>query len=167
MRVAVLQHPGIFNASTMQSILGDLERKASETGLTLHVFTAGRLDDFELAFEAMAKAQVQGVIVLPSPIFYVNNRRLVEAAMAQRLPTIFAYREAVEAGGLVGYGADIPDLFRRGGKYVVRILRGAKPSDLPVEQPTKFELVINVKAAKALGLTIPQSLLFRADEVIE
>jgi putative ABC transport system substrate-binding protein len=100
-------------------------------------------------------------------MFYVEHRRLVDLGLRHRLPTIYWFREAVAAGGLVCYGANLPDVFRRSGVYVGKILNGAKTGDLPVEQPTKFELVVNVKAAAGLGLTIPPSLLARADEVID
>jgi hypothetical protein len=113
------------------------------------------------------KAHAGALIVLPSPMFYINYRRIVDLAAKHRLPAMYAGREFVEAGGLMCYGADIPDLFHRAAAYVDRILKGAKPADLPVEQPTKFDFVINLKTAKALGLTIPQSLLIRADQVIE
>jgi putative ABC transport system substrate-binding protein len=99
---------------------------------------------------------------------FLNERRhLVDLAAKNRLPTVFPYRESVDAGGLMAYGPNVSDLFRRAATYVDKILKGAKPSDLPVEQPTKFELVINLKAAKALGLTIPQSVLARAHDVVE
>ena len=117
---------------------------------------------------AMTRAHAQAVLVLATPIFFGERQRLGEfAAIAHRLPTMFQVRDYTEAGGLMSYGADLADLYRRGATFVDKILKGAKPADVPVEQPTKFELVINLKTAKALGLTIPQSLLQRADQVIE
>ena len=107
------------------------------------------------------------LIIFPSPMFYVNHRRLVDLAAKHRLPAMYVFREAVEAGGLMCYGANIPDLWRQAAAHVEKILRGAKPADLPIEQPTKFELVINLRTAKAIGLTIPPSVLARADEVIQ
>jgi putative ABC transport system substrate-binding protein len=119
------------------------------------------------AFSAMARARVQAVLVLASSLFIAERQRIAELAITHRLPTMLQERGSVEAGGLMSYAPNYDDLYRRGAIYVDKILRGAKPADLPVEQPTKFELVINLKTAKALGLTIPQSLLQRADQVIE
>jgi putative ABC transport system substrate-binding protein len=121
----------------------------------------------EGAFAAMARARAQAVLVLATPIFFGERQRLGELAIAHRLPTMSQVRDYAEAGGLMSYGADLADLYRRGAIHVDKILRGAKPADLPVEQPTKFELVFNLRTAKALGVTIPQSLLQRADQVIE
>jgi len=115
----------------------------------------------------MTSRGVGGLIVLESIIFVTHRRRIVELAAKSRLPTMYPTREFVTDGGLLFYGTALPDMHRRAAYYVDRILKGAKPADLPVEQPTKFELVINLKTAKALGLTIPHSLLLRADQVIE
>jgi putative ABC transport system substrate-binding protein len=166
-RIAALQHPGVYSERTMQNMLTAIEESTKESGLELHVFTASSPNDFDDAFEAMVKARVGALIIFPSPMFYVNYRRLVDLATEHRLPTMYAFREAVEAGGLICYGADIPDLSRLAARYVAKILRGATPADLPVAQPTTFDLVINMKTAKALSLTIPPSVLARADEVIE
>ena len=109
----------------------------------------------------------RSILTFPSPMFYVNYKRIVDLAANHRLPTMYVFREAVDAGGLMCYGANIPDLSRLSVNYVIKILQGAKPRDLPVEQPTKFEFVINLKTAKSLGLTIPPTLLGVADDVIE
>jgi len=115
----------------------------------------------------MTKAHAGALTVLPSTMFFNERQRLVDLAAKNRLPAVYPFREFVDAGGLMAYGANAPDMWRRAATYVAKILKGAKPGDLPVEQPTKFELVINLKTAKALGLTIPPSLLGRADQVIE
>ena len=122
-------------------------------------------DDFDAAFKAVRGAD--GLLQLDGALFTTHRTRLVELAVRSRMPAIYGYREMVEAGGLMSYGVDFPDVFRRAATHVDKILKGAKPADLPVEQPTKFELVINLKTAKALGLTIPPSLQLRADHVIE
>jgi putative tryptophan/tyrosine transport system substrate-binding protein len=115
----------------------------------------------------MSREKVGALIVLPSPVFLSERRLIVELASKNRLPAMFSLTEFAEAGGLMSYGPNMPELHRRSAAYVDKILKGAKPGDLPVERPRKFELVINLKTAKALGLTIPQSLLLRADKVIE
>jgi putative ABC transport system substrate-binding protein len=166
-RVAALQHPGVYGERTMRDMLKELEKTARTIGVELQVVGANSPNDFENAFAEMGKGHAAALIVFPSPMFYTEHRLLVDFAAKHRLPAIYVFREAVDVGGLMAYGASIPDLFRRAAAYVDRILKGAKPADLPVEQPTKFELVINLKTAKALGLTIPPSLLQRADQVIE
>jgi putative ABC transport system substrate-binding protein len=115
----------------------------------------------------MTRARAGALTVLPSNMFFNERRRLVDLAAKSRLPAVYTWREFVDAGGLMAYGPNLADFFRHAATYVDKILKGAKPGDLPVEQPTKFELVINLKTAKALGLTIPPSLLRRADQVIE
>jgi putative tryptophan/tyrosine transport system substrate-binding protein len=125
-----------------------------------------RTDDIASAIDAL-KDRVEALYVVSDPLLTTNRTRVAILAVGARLPTIHGAREHVEAGGLISYGASFPALFRRGAEYVDKILRGAKPADLPIEQPTKFDLVVNLISAKALGLTIPHSLLARADEVIE
>jgi putative tryptophan/tyrosine transport system substrate-binding protein len=165
--IAVLQHPGVYSEATMQNMLAHIEEAAKATATKIQVVGASGPNDFDVAFEAMVTARADALIVLPSPMFYTNYRHLVDLAARHRLPTMYVWREAVEVGGLMSYGADIPDLSRRAGKYVAKILRGAKPSDLPVEQPVKFDLAINLKTAKALGLQIPDQLIALADDVVE
>jgi putative ABC transport system substrate-binding protein len=132
----------------------------------LQVVEARGPAEFDRAFSDMTRARAGALVVLPTPMFFSERRRLVDLAAKNRLPTVFPYREFVDVGGLMAYGPDLADLARRSATYVVKILKGANPGDLPVEQPTKFELIINLKTAKALGLTLPPSLLARA-EVIE
>jgi putative ABC transport system substrate-binding protein len=124
------------------------------------------LSQIETAIARIAKER-GGVVVPPAPFFFTHRTRIAELAAQHRVPAIYGFRAFVDAGGLMSYGLDLPDVWRRASGYVDRILKGAKPSDLPVEQPTKHELLINLKTAKALGLTIPPSLLLRADQVIE
>ncbi len=121
--------------------------------------------DFDRAFSKMTRARAGALTVLPSTMFLSERRRLVDLAAKNQLPAVYPMREFVDAGGLMAYGANFADLYRRAATYVDKILKGAKPADLPVEQPTTFE--INMKTAKALGITIPQSVLQRADQVIE
>ena len=123
--------------------------------------------DFDRVFSEVTNARAGGLVVLSTPMFSSERRRLVDLAARRRLPTMFPFRSYVDAGGLISYGPNVADLFRRAAAYVDKILKGAKPADLPVEQPTKFELVINLKTAKAIGLKIPPMLLLRADQVIQ
>jgi putative ABC transport system substrate-binding protein len=124
-------------------------------------------EDLDPVFPALARERVDVVIVLRNPLFFRQRRTIAATALATRLPTLYAWREAVDDGGLISYGVNVSQNFRRSAEYVAKILKGAKPGDLPVEFPTKLELVINLPTAKALGLTIPPALLARADEVIE
>jgi len=151
---------------------GASEVRATETaarslGLHLHLQEVRTPRDLDGAFASARQRGAGAVMILGSPTLYEYQRRIGELAAMTRLPAISAWRQLPEAGGLMSYGADVQDMFRRAAVFVDRILRGARPADLPVEQPTKFELVINLKTAKALGLTIPQSMLLRADEVIQ
>jgi ABC-type uncharacterized transport system substrate-binding protein len=164
-RVAILQHSGVYAQRTMRDMLEAM--RAAADGIELQILETRTPDDFGPAFSAMAKAHPGALIVFPSPMFYLNYHHIVDLAARHRIPAMYVFREAVEAGGLICYGADIPDLFRRAAGYVDKILRSARPADLPVEQPIKFELVINAKTAKALGVAIPPSLLAQADQVIE
>jgi putative ABC transport system substrate-binding protein len=124
-------------------------------------------DDIADAFPAMIKERAAALTVFPSPMLYAEYPRIVKMASDNRLPAIYAAREGAAVGGLMSYGANLPDLSRQTATYVDKILKGAKPADLPVQQPTKFELVINLTTAKALGMEVPATLLGRADEVIE
>ncbi len=143
------------------------EGAARSLGLQLHVQEVRGPQGLGEVFRAAKKLGTGAVMILGSPTLYEYQRRVAELATKTRLPAISAWRQLPESGGLMSYGADVPDMFRRAAVMVDKILRGAKPTDLPVEQPAKFELVINLKTAKALGLTIPPSLLLRADQVIE
>jgi putative tryptophan/tyrosine transport system substrate-binding protein len=166
-RVAALSHPRAYGEHTMASIVKDIEAAARTLGMQLQLVPADGPDDIASAFSAMAKERADAFIVLPSPMLFGEHGRIVELAATSRLPGMYQAREFVDAGGLMSYGANLDDLFRRTATYVDKILKGAKPADLPVERPTKFELVINLKAARAVGLTINRDILLVADEVIE
>jgi putative ABC transport system substrate-binding protein len=165
--VPVLWHPGGYGERTMKDMLREAEAAATSVGVHLRFVDVRGSADFDRAFSALTAERADALIVFPSPILYAERRRIVEFAAKHRLPSISVAKEFVELGGLISYGASISDLIRRSATFVEKILKGTKPGDLPVEQPTKFELVINLKTAKALGLTILPSLLARADEVIE
>ena len=124
------------------------------------------MQDINVAFAALARERGEALLLMTSPMFLTERKRIIDLTAKHRLPGIFFWREFAEVGGLLSYSANLADTRHRLATYVDKILRGAKPADLPVEQPTKFELVINLKTAKALGLTIPQPLLVRADEII-
>jgi putative tryptophan/tyrosine transport system substrate-binding protein len=166
-RVAALWHPGDYAERTDKDMLREADVAARALGVRLQVVEARGPEDFDRAFSDMTRGRADAVTVQSTNVFFIERRRLVDLAAKNRLPTMYLTREFVDAGGLMSYGPNVADLFRRAATYVDRILKGSKPADLPVEQPTKFELVINLKAAKALGLTIPQSLLQRADQIIQ
>jgi putative ABC transport system substrate-binding protein len=147
--------------------LKEMQTAAQAMSLQLHPTGISTEDGLEDAFTAMNKAAVQAVVVLTDPILFSQRKRTVDLARRHRLPVMYFFQGFVEEGGLVSYGPSDADLFRRAAGYVDRILKGAKPGDLPIEQPTKFDLFINLKAAGMLGVTIPESLLLRADKVIE
>jgi len=161
-RLAVLHDP-----RGEQAQLAVTETSAQRMGLQLQIFSALRPDEFETAFSMAKKARAEALLVLASGFFNAQRRRLVNLTVKYRVPAVYEHREFVDTGGLMSYGPNIADMYRRAAVLVDKILKGAKPGDLPVEQPTKFELVINLKTARAIGLTIPPSLLQRADQVIE
>jgi putative tryptophan/tyrosine transport system substrate-binding protein len=166
-RIAVLWHPGDYGEQTERDMLQRASGAARALGVQLQVFAAEGAADFQRAFSEMRAASVDAVSVQSTNVFFRARQRLAELMTQNRLPSVYLSREFVDAGGLMSYAPNVADLFRRAATYVDKILKGTKPADLPVEQPTKFELVINLRTAKALGLTVPQSLLARADEVIE
>jgi putative ABC transport system substrate-binding protein len=166
-RVAVLWQLGAIDERTEKDRLKRADVAARALGVRLQVVEARGPADFDRAFSDMTGARAGALTVLSGSMFFIERRRLVDLAAKHRLPAVYQVREYVDAGGLMSYGPNLADMYRRAATYVDKILKGAKPDDLPVEQPTKFELVINLKTAKALGLTIPQSLLQRADEVIQ
>jgi putative ABC transport system substrate-binding protein len=163
-RVAVLGNPLTAPHAAMMK---ETESAARALRVALQPVSARRPDDLDGAFAVMSRARADGLIVFSDPIFVPARARIVDLARKGRLPAIYADAYHTDAGGLMSYGPNVPDLFRRAASYVDRILKGAKPADLPVELPSKLELVVNLKTAKALGLTIPPSLLLRADQVLE
>jgi putative ABC transport system substrate-binding protein len=163
-RIATISDPSNPVTSGQEE---DVSRAALPLGIVTRFFGARNREELGPAFEMAAREKVEAVIVQNSAPTQANLRLTVELAAQHRLPAIYASKEFVDAGGLVTYGVSYPDLYRRAAAYVDKIFKGAKPSDLPIEQPTKFELVLNLKTAKALGLTVPPGLLVAADEVIE
>jgi len=144
-----------------------VETAAQALGVRLRILGAQVPSEIDTAFAAMARERPDALLVVSDAMLTSQRRRIVELAAQTRIPAMYPWREFVEAGGLMSYGTRLPDMYRRAATYVDKILKGAKPQDLPVEQPTKFELLINVRAARALGITIPQSLLMRADEIVQ
>src|SRR6266550_3312278 len=163
-RVAILSNPADPSFALQ---VRDVEATARSLRIRLQHVGARGPQEFESAFAAMAREHADALLVTGSSTFLAHRARLAELAMKGRLPTMLSFRESVEAGGLMAYAVNMADFVGRAAVYVDKILKGAKPADLPIEQPTKFELIINLKAAKALGLTVPPMLLTRADEVIE
>jgi putative ABC transport system substrate-binding protein len=163
-RVALLRNPA--NPASVRQ-LREAEAAARALGVRLQIVEARTPQEIDSAFAAMTRERAGALVVLGDSIFTNQRRQIAELAAKRRLPAVDALREHAEAGGLMSYGGNPLDLERRAATFVDKILKGAKPADLPIEQPSKFELVINLKTAKALGLTIPQSLLRRADEVIQ
>ena len=162
--VAVLLNP---DAQTSSVVALQIQSAAKTLGVKVLALEARNASDIDAAFVALARARAGAMIVTVDAMFSIQGRRIAELALKHHLPTMFWTREHVETGGLMSYGQNNAEHFYRAATYVAKILKGAKPGDLPVEQPTKLELVINRKTAKALGLTIPQELLLRAEEVIE
>ena len=164
-RVAVLYDPAI--PASVREVKEVLPVAARALKLTLQPWEVRAADDFEKVFAALNKQRPDGLYVLGGPLMNANQKRIVDFALKSRLPSMYFNREFVDAGGLMYYGADHADSYRRVAYYVDRILKGAKPADLPVEQPTKFEFVINLKTAKQIGVTIPPEVLARASRIIK
>ena len=171
--------PGLSSVGIFQDVSGGVSRAAGQTtaasaaaaadklGLTALVVKVNELGELARAFTTARNGSVQAILVLPSPFFHLHRHQLISLAASYRLPAVYELEDYVQGGGLMSYGVSIPDMYRRAARYVDRILKGSLPGDLPIERPDKFQLMINLKTAKALGLTIPPSLLLRADEVIQ
>jgi len=162
-RIAVLTNP----STPAQATLGEFDSAARAIGVTLTVLKAQRPSELENAFSTILKEQLSALVIVPDAFFASQRSRFVEFTSANRLSAMYDRADYADAGGLISYGADFRHQFRRAAYFVDRILKGAKPADLPVEQPTKFELVINLKTAKQIGVTIPPHVLARADRVIK
>ncbi len=161
--VAALTNPA--NPASLGSVR-EMEAAARTLKVRLDVLDAGNAANLDRALAAIGASAAQGIIVTNDPFFTANRAKLIQFAATKRLPAVYFFKVFADAGSLMAYGANLEDSFRRAAAYVDKILKGAKPADLPIDQPTRFELVINMKTARALGLMIPQSLLVRADEVI-
>jgi putative ABC transport system substrate-binding protein len=146
---------------------GEIEIAARQMGIAAQVLDIRALADIERAFDTASRSAADAIVVGSDTLMQTNQMLVVDLAAAHRLPAMYTFRDFVETGGLVSYGVSLPDLYRRAAGYVDRILKGGKPADLPIEQPSKFDLIINAKAAKAIGLTLPGAFLARADEIIE
>ena len=163
-RVAILSNSG---NPAQEVAVGNLKAAARSLGLQLQLLPVPGPTEFDRAFAAMKNRRADALLVVADSMFNLHRARVADLAAANRLPTMYGFRAFVDAGGLMSYGPSMPDIFRRAATFVDKILKGAKPADLPVEQPSKFELVINVRAAKALGLNVPPALLLRVDQVVE
>lgn len=166
-RVAALLQVDAFSERTTTDMINGAEAAAQRLGMQFQAVRVKNPEEIDRAFTTMVEARADAIIQLPGVMLFNERRHIVELAAKHRLPTIYGASEFVHDGGLISYGADIADLFRRSATYVDKILKGARPGDLPIEQPTKFDMVVNLKTARALGLAIPQSLLLRADEIIQ
>jgi putative ABC transport system substrate-binding protein len=166
-RIAILWHPGAFADSTMRDMLKEAKAAARTLRIQLRFAEMRRPDELNSAFSKIAREHPDALLVFPSTMLFTERARIVALAAKHRLPSVFNNRQAVELGGLMSYGTSLPELLRRTGTYIDKILKGARPADLPIERPTKFEFVINLTTARALGITVPRSLLLQADHVID
>ena len=166
-RVGVLWHPRAYSDRTMDGMVKEAQQAAQTLGMQLKFLPANSPEEIARAFSNVTRGDADALCVFPSPMLFAEYGRIVHIVADRRLPTVYAAREGVELGGLMSYGANLADLARQSAPYVDKILKGAKPAELPVQQPTKFELVINLNAAKALGLTFTRDFQLIADEVIE
>jgi putative ABC transport system substrate-binding protein len=165
--VAILWRPGTLSEDAFKHMLQETQATARSLGVHIQVVEAAKVDDFDAAFSAMAQERAEGLIVLVNPMFFVQRKHLIERAANQKLPAIYEWKPFVQGGGLISYGADVPDIYCRAAGFVDKIIKGAKPGALPVEGPKLFDMAVNLKAAKALGVTIPESIVKQAVLVIE
>jgi ABC-type uncharacterized transport system substrate-binding protein len=165
-RVGVLWQPAILGEGLTRGMLDEAQTAGRALGLRLQPIEVRRGDDIQPAFASLREGRAAALLVFPGPLLFEERRSIIEQAARNALPAVYPWREAADAGGLMSYATNFPEMYRRAAVYVDKILKGAKPADLPIEQPTRLELVINLKTAKALKLTLPESLLQRADQVI-
>ena len=166
-RVAILWLPGTLSDEAFKHMLNQTQGAARPLGIQLQVVEAKEVADFDAAFAAMVKERAEALIVLVNPMFNVQRRHIIERAEKHRLPAIYEWKEFVRSGGLISYGADVADIYRRAAGFVDKILKGVNPAELPVEGPTRFDMAVNLKTAKALGLTIPAPILTQVLEALE
>ncbi len=166
-RIAGLWHPTAYGERTMTDMMNEAETTARTLGVQLRLVAVNGPGELDQAFSTIAGDHVDALVIFPSPMLFIERKRIVDFSAERRLPMMGIGKEFAQLGGLISYGADIIDFNRRIAGFVDKILKGAKPAELPVEQPTKFELFVNLKTAKALNLTVPPMLLAQADEVIE
>ena len=166
-RVGILWKPGTLSEDAFARMLQETQATARTLGVQLRVVAAANVEDFDAAFSEMVQARIEGLIVLVNPMFNVERQRIIERAAKQGLPAVYEWKSSVRSGGLISYGADVQDVYRRTAGFVDKILKGANPGDLPVERPTRVEMAVNLKAAKALGVTIPTFIVKQATVVIE
>lgn len=166
-RLAILWQPGTLTEDTFKKMLKETQATARSIGVEIQVVEAAKVDDLDAAFSAMAKERANGLIVLVNPMFFVQRQHIIDRAAKHGLPAIYEWKPFVQSGGLISYGADVPDIYRRTAGFVDKIVKGAKPADLPVEGPKLFDMAVNLNTAKALGVTIPESIVKQAVQVIE
>jgi len=166
-RVAILWQPGALSEEAFKNMLKETQVTARSLGVQLQVVEAKEVTDFDAAFAAMTKERAEALIVLVNPMFNVQSKQIIERAEKHRMPAIYEWKEFVRGGGLLSHGADVQDIYRRAAGFVDKILKGVKPADLPVEGPIRFDVSVNLKTAKALGLTVPRSILSQASETLE
>lgn len=166
-RLAIMWRPGTLSEQAFEQMIVQSQAVAGPMGVHIQVVTAAKAEDFDAAFLAMEKERAEALIVLVNPMFFGQRKEIVERAAKQRLPSMYEWKPFVQAGGLISYGADVPDVYRRAAGIVDKILKGAKPGDIAVERPVLFNMGINLKTAKALGVTIPDRIRKQAVEIIE
>jgi putative ABC transport system substrate-binding protein len=166
-RLAIMWAPGSLSEETFRQTIAQSQAIAGSIGVHIQVVAAARAEDFDAAFLTMDKERAEALTVLVNPMFFSQRKEIIERAAKQRLPAMYEWKQFVQAGGLISYGADVPDVYRRAAGIVDKILNGANPGDIPVERPQLFNMGLNLKTAKALGVTIPDHIRKRAVEIIE